>query len=274
MFRLGDLYGERDSLGGAVVRCVACGGGLGSDDPEKLVDTYACCSKECVEEALKENLLSPVPPIPKGWHRIYGKVAAGPGDLYGNVERRRWFRVDSRDFGRPAETFPVIVRHTTLTLISGGQTGADLAGLVAGRVMGLQTGGEAPKGWKTEKGTQPILAEYGLTESESDNYNVRTQANAANSDATIIFAHKPNSPGSRNTVKFAEAAEKPYLVLDPRDAAAVTKVRTFIEREEPRILNIAGNRESKAPGICKETVAVLSKALSPLPQYLLKPITP
>ena len=49
-------------------------------------------------------------------------------------------------------------------VISGGQTGADRAGLFAARKFAIETGGYAPRGWLTESGTAPWLADYGLTE--------------------------------------------------------------------------------------------------------------
>ena len=47
---------------------------------------------------------------------------------------------------------------------SGGQTGADQAGLRAARAERLETGGWAPKGWETEEGPAPWLADSGLIE--------------------------------------------------------------------------------------------------------------
>ena len=49
-------------------------------------------------------------------------------------------------------------------VVSGGQTGADQAGLRAARAAGIETGGWAPKGWETEEGPAPWLSDYGLKE--------------------------------------------------------------------------------------------------------------
>ena len=48
---------------------------------------------------------------------------------------------------------------TLTTIISGGQTGADQAGLLAAQALGLQTGGWAPHGWRTDAGPAPWLAD-------------------------------------------------------------------------------------------------------------------
>jgi len=53
-------------------------------------------------------------------------------------------------------------------IISGGQTGADLGGLVGARRIGIETGGTAPRGYKTEKGSQvDALKAFGLIEHTS-----------------------------------------------------------------------------------------------------------
>ena len=50
-------------------------------------------------------------------------------------------------------------------IISGGQTGADQAGLAVAKRLGIPTGGFVPKGFLTEAGPRPDLAaEYGLEE--------------------------------------------------------------------------------------------------------------
>ena len=41
-------------------------------------------------------------------------------------------------------------------IISGGQTGADYGALLAAHALGLETGGWAPKGWRTEDGPKPV----------------------------------------------------------------------------------------------------------------------
>lgn len=59
-------------------------------------------------------------------------------------------------------------------IISGGQTGADRGGLEAARTLGIPTGGTAPRGYLTETGPDESLREFGLTESKSSAYVVRT----------------------------------------------------------------------------------------------------
>lgn len=50
-------------------------------------------------------------------------------------------------------------------IISGGQTGADEGGLEGARLLGIPTGGTAPKGYRTENGPNLTLRDtYGLVE--------------------------------------------------------------------------------------------------------------
>ena len=140
-------------------------------------------------------------------------------------------------------------------IISGGQTGADIGGLVAGKLLGLKTGGTAPKGWITEDGPNYLLGfMYGLSEGPPG-YRERTKINIADSDATLILGNV-NSPGSKLTLETCEEQGKLYLVNpEPLELTA------WLENYDIRVLNVAGNRESKNPGIGVRTIQLLSQAL-------------
>lgn len=150
------------------------------------------------------------------------------------------------------------MKSLILKVISGGQSGADTGGLKAAVKSGIKTGGCAPKGFLTENGSNIELGSvYGLYESNSDLYPERTKENVAKSDGTIIFS-KGNSPftekGSFLTKKTCEKLGKPYLWLNPFDAGIEIKISDFIKNLAAKnrraiVLNIAGNRESKAQGI-------------------------
>jgi hypothetical protein len=133
-------------------------------------------------------------------------------------------------------------------VVSGGQTGTAQAGWLAARVSGIATGGRMPEGFLTEAGPRPEFAEmFGAVEMPGGDYPERTRANARDSDATIWFGD-PDSPGGRTTPRACTGFGKPvYLVIEgltqPADVVA------WIEAEEVRVLNVAGNRESTEPGI-------------------------
>jgi len=147
-------------------------------------------------------------------------------------------------------------------IISGGQTGADLAGLVVGKRLKLQTGGTAAKDWMTEKGSQPILKEYGLVECKFKGYPPRTRLNVIESSVTIIFAQHEGSAGTAQTIKLCKFNNRDYIVLNPWHKDAKDRLREFLIEKDPLIINIAGNRESKSPGICKKSIEVLECVLS------------
>ena len=141
-------------------------------------------------------------------------------------------------------------------IISGGQTGADVAGLKAAKKLGIRTGGWIPKGFRTDEGSKPSLQVlYGLEETEDTGYQRRTLWNVRYSDGTIIFAEK-ESRGSILTHSYCRKLRKPYWI-NPN----VEEIRIFISEHEIEVLNIAGNRESVSPGIEGRVENLLAKAI-------------
>ncbi len=157
-----------------------------------------------------------------------------------------------------------------IKFISGGQTGADRAGLDVAIARGLSHGGWCPKGRKAEDG--PLPARYCLTETPSASYLVRTERNAAESDATVIFTVGCLNGGSKRTAEFAKRHRRPFLHLSlvpGREPLAAEKLADFIRMHRVTSLNVAGSRESKAPGIHTLACSVLDITLNllglPLP---------
>ncbi|MEK7220713.1 MAG: putative molybdenum carrier protein [candidate division NC10 bacterium] len=143
-----------------------------------------------------------------------------------------------------------------MKVISGGQTGADRAGLDAARACGLATGGYAPSNFWTERGSDPSLKALGLQAGGSLAW--RTERNVVSSDASVVFQVR-SSPGSNMTVALAARCGKPRVVLNPWEANAETELSHFLKTYRPSILNIAGHRESKAPGISHQVYTLLVK---------------
>ena len=155
-----------------------------------------------------------------------------------------------------------------ILIISGGQTGADKAGLMAAKQVGFATGGIAPKGYKTELGTDLELKSiYQLEESTHSNYAKRTQLNVQKADCTLIFSENSNSKGTQLTMKFCIQFNKPFLLLAPSNSNAISMVKSFLANQlnnKAAIINIAGNRESKAPGIQKQVYNLLLEVFEAL----------
>jgi len=140
-------------------------------------------------------------------------------------------------------------------VISGGQTGADQAGLRAAKICGLETGGWMPKGFKTESGPRPEFAiTYRVREHKSDKFPPRTRQNIRDSDGTLMFSADLHSHGSQLTVCVCVEYVNPCLcpvvtIGTPSDQVRWSAVADWIEKNQIKTLNVAGNRESKAPGI-------------------------
>jgi hypothetical protein len=149
--------------------------------------------------------------------------------------------------------------HIPDKIISGGQTGADLGGLVGAKRVGIPTGGTAPRGFKTEVGNKPEeLKAFGLVSHPSPDYRFRTEENVKNSDATIIMAVDASSTGTQLTISLCKKHCKPYLVANPWDDC-VEHLQAFLEAERPKVINIAGNRESKARGLTAQTARLVQQ---------------
>lgn len=139
-------------------------------------------------------------------------------------------------------------------VISGGQSGVDQAGLRAARALGIPTGGFAPEGWKTEDGPAPWLAEFGLTALPGADYPERNRRNVGAADATLVVYQGYSGLSSRGTdltIQNCLDAGKPYILLNAAwtTVEPLLKVAREIVEIDPAMVNIAGNRESKFPGI-------------------------
>ncbi len=148
-------------------------------------------------------------------------------------------------------------------IISGGQTGADRGGLDAGRELGLTIGGYCPRGRMAEDGVVPAI--YPLREIKQRSYTERTIKNIMVADATIVFTYGLLTGGSAKTWETAHHVQKPSKWINfnqVSDMEAAAEIRSWLDRVKPRVLNVAGNRESKAPGIAERVRHVLVVALS------------
>jgi hypothetical protein len=151
-------------------------------------------------------------------------------------------------------------------IISGGQTGADRGGLEAAIGLGIPHGGSCPRGRRAEDGAIP--ARYGLVETESRSYSERTRKNVLDADGTVVFTKGLPRGGSLLTIKVARSLEKPHLEVDLARVSrgeAARRIRDWIRHEKISTLNVAGSRESQAPGLQKEVREVLERALGDSP---------
>jgi hypothetical protein len=154
-------------------------------------------------------------------------------------------------------------QHRITKVISGGQTGADRAGLDAAIELGLDYGGAIPAGRRTEDGTLSLRYNK-MKELKSLHYQARTEKNVLDADATLIFTFNRMGSGSALTTKIADQHYKPCLHINlskQQDDEAITIVSAWLDAVRPHTLNVAGSRESTAIGIYDRTYGILRKVL-------------
>lgn len=151
-------------------------------------------------------------------------------------------------------------------VVSGGQSGVDRAALDAARHLQLPYGGWCPAGgWAEDMPVPPgLLAHYpNLVPTHSAAPAVRTHRNVHDSDATLVLhpGARCSSPGSSFTVVCARRLGRPFLVA--RLHKPDTVARWIGALHEVTTLNVAGPRESEAPGAYGTALDLLVHVLAP-----------
>jgi Circularly permutated YpsA SLOG family len=173
----------------------------------------------------------------------------------------------AQSVGSPGGRSPMITR-----IISGGQTGADRAGLDFAIGAGIPHGGFCPHGRTAEDGRIPDiyqLEEMAPTGSRAEAYRQRTRANVQAADGTAIFTiGGALEGGSLLTWRTCYELEKPRIQIWTEVAGgewdvptAVGCLRSWLERHDIKVLNVAGQRASKAPRVYVWTRTVLRGAI-------------
>lgn len=146
----------------------------------------------------------------------------------------------------------------TFRIISGGQSGVDIAGLDWALAHSVDHGGWCPKGRRSEDG--PLPPHYLLSETPLSNYLQRTEWNVRDSDATVIFTLTDVlDGGSKRTAQFADKLHRPWLHFRP--GVHPKFLAQFLVRHRVTTLNIAGKRESSAPGVYCFVIDTLDRVL-------------
>lgn len=148
-------------------------------------------------------------------------------------------------------------------VISGAQTGVDRAALDVALELGIPCGGWVPRGRIDERGRIPDRYPN-LRETASADWDERTEANVRDADGTLILSRGPLTGGSSYTEDVADRLGRPCLHLDlaaRTRSEAVAEARAWLEREAVEVLNVAGPRASKDPGLPRAVVPVLREVL-------------
>ncbi len=136
--------------------------------------------------------------------------------------------------------------------------------------LGIPYGGWCPRGGRAEDLPDPpgLLRAYPeLVETPTANASVRTEWNVRDSDATLLLTDRPDSlsGGTALTRDLATRLGRAFLVTS---TAEVETVRSWLQglREQsgqPLVLNVAGPRESKEPGLYAAASRMLEQVLAP-----------
>jgi hypothetical protein len=139
-------------------------------------------------------------------------------------------------------------------VVTGGQRGADQGGWRAARAAGIPTGGWMAQGFLTEtedgRGDEPhpeFADLYGAREMPTNRYADRNRANVRDSDVTIWFG-TTDSSGAKATLGACRGLGRPCLCVVEGETLP-SEVAEWIAKNGIRVLNVAGNRESKTPRI-------------------------
>ncbi|RBW62096.1 putative molybdenum carrier protein [Ruegeria sp. A3M17] len=151
-----------------------------------------------------------------------------------------------------------------MKIITGGQTGVDLAAFQFALENDIAYGGWVPKSRLNEAGRIPDRF-CGLSETRSEDVAERTRMNVLSCDALLVFVDGTTSPGTQLTIDFAQEIGKPYLVVDLGQGfeACARQVKQWVMARPNAVLNIAGPRESEAPQIGAKVTAILRQSISP-----------
>jgi hypothetical protein len=116
-----------------------------------------------------------------------------------------------------------------------------------------------PFGFLTEDGPQRWFANvYGAQEMPTKSHPARTVKYVMDSDGTLWFG-STDRPGAKTTNEACERVHNPVMLVTSNEVVLASDVVAWLRRN-PQIkrLNIAGNRESKAPGIGERVERFLS----------------
>ena len=135
----------------------------------------------------------------------------------------------------------------------------DRAALDVALDLNIPCGGWCPKSRLAEDGTIP--EKYPLQETKTEIYEERTRKNVEDSDGTLVLVRGHPVGGTAYTIETALTFGKPLWIVDLTKEFSIRDVFDWMERNFIKVLNVAGPRESGAPGIYAEAKAVLSQIL-------------
>ena len=205
--------------------------------------------KRFVEAKVPALLLNRFDTVVGAW-REFLRPSVSPDATPGEIP-------EARDFDAEA-----LLRAKQITIITGGQTGVDRAALDAALELGYPIKGFCPAGRSAEDGV--IDERYPLQAAPSPDNAWRTIVNAHNADITVILSRGTPTDGTPLTAFACDFFGRPHIELSldaPVDRVAFI---SFVEKHRARSINLAGPRESLAPGnVYAPAVRIFLELLTP-----------
>lgn len=148
-------------------------------------------------------------------------------------------------------------------ILTGGQTGIDLAATDAAIAVGLDWGGWVPEGRVNEDG--PIPARYDrFVAADVADPAVRTRLNVKAADALLVLTGSGPSPGTELAVDLARTLGRPQCAVGLWEEDAELRAVTFLRSARPNVLNVAGPRRSELAGVGRDAGATVDRAAAVL----------
>jgi Circularly permutated YpsA SLOG family len=171
------------------------------------------------------------------------------------------------------------VSPPVITIVHGGQTGVDRGAHEAAIANGWPVAGYMPRDGRDERGKIPEEVARFLVAHEKTSYAARTAANVHTASAALFVvrdnADPRATPGTARTIALAMGRRLRLLIVTPHDDSATisrwiwnglcrqkTLSLPFVTGQlepTPLRLLIAGPRESKWPGACRQTAFLLHR---------------
>lgn len=148
-------------------------------------------------------------------------------------------------------------------IISGGQTGAERAGLDVAIKIAKKYGGYLLKGRKTDDGA--LSKKYKcMTELSTETAFAQTTKNIIEADGTLIFTMGAIEKDIAFVINQAQKCDASYIRIDLSkylESKAGEIVSSWLKRVQPKVLNITGTHETAAKGIYAKVTSILLQVL-------------
>jgi len=146
-------------------------------------------------------------------------------------------------------------------IISGGQTGVELAALDIAIKLGIPHGGWTSRGKRNEEGPLPAL--YDLAETSSLGFQAAMENNVNASDGTLVISRDMKTARTRNAVRAALKQQRQFLHVDLGQYAlfeAASLTAAWLSQQQIKVVFITGLMASEDARIYQQTRQVLETA--------------